>query len=417
MDGRTPDDLRVGFAQRDITPVLGTALAGRPTLLPRLARSIRDSLFARALHIATGPAKLTVLGVDLLLVTQSVHRAVAEAARLREEELFLCATHTHSAPGGYWRGGLIERFMGEFRPATFAWLVRELGAAARQAAEDTAAASLSASAVELTGASSNRRGPDHGAVDPALTLTLFRFDSDRPVCLVAFGAHPVAGMERAPNWVTGDYPGEVCRRLERRGFRPLFLLGAAAGTSPGYPGGSLDEHIERMGDALDAGIERARQRLTPVVRSRLGARAIPLLAAAAPCRILPDGVRGKAVLDLISLPLRAIVEAMAREGFQENAELSLHFVRLGDVALVGVPAEVGPGVSRRLRDLLYFAGIQVPIVVSMCNGYAGYAHLRADYAEARSLRRLMLYENAMSVAGWDLGERILATTREALALA
>jgi hypothetical protein len=70
MDGRTADDLRVGFAQRDITPALGTVLAGRPTLLPRLARSIRDPLFARALHIGTGPAKLyenamSVAGWDL----------------------------------------------------------------------------------------------------------------------------------------------------------------------------------------------------------------------------------------------------------------------------------------------------------------------------------------------------------------
>ncbi len=43
--------LRVGYATRDITPPLGTPLAGRPMIVRRQARAVCGSLSARAVHI------------------------------------------------------------------------------------------------------------------------------------------------------------------------------------------------------------------------------------------------------------------------------------------------------------------------------------------------------------------------------
>ncbi len=340
-----------------------------------------------------------------------MHVAIAKTANIAPESLHVCATHTHSATGCYWRGNLVERFMGPFDPEVYSQLVDQLAQVGLDASFNASAGRLSASSVRLSGASVNRR-EDEGAVDH--TLTLLKFDVDegsQPICVVSFGAHAVGGVELEPFTMTADYPGEVCRRLEACGYRPLFLLGAAAGTSPGWLNVSLDDHINRMGDAIQHGIERAEKQLTAIDGSTLRVRTHRLDASAKPCRILPEGTRHKALLDVLSWPVRALVDSMARQGFQDNQEMSLNFAQLGELALLGVPCEIGPGVSQALRDALVSAGCQFPLIVSMCNGYSGYAHLPCDYQHHLQLPPLKLYENAMSFAGWDFGRRIVSTAR------
>lgn len=406
---------RVGFAKRDITPAAGTPLAGRPTLRARRTQTIRDPLYARALHVESDSGRLTTIAADLCLVTSRMHGAIARAANIAPQSLHVCATHTHSATGCYWRGNLVERFMGPFDPLIYRQLVDQLAQVALSASANASAGRLSASSIQLSGASVNRR-EDCAAVDHTLTLLRFDTDGNQPICVVSFGAHAVAGVELEPLTMTADFPGEVCRRLEARGYRPLFLLGAAAGTSPGWLNVSLSDHVNRMGDAIQNGIERAETHLSAIDGSALRVQTHPFEASAKPCRILPDGTRYKALLDVLSWPLRALVDSMARQGFGENQELALHFAQLGELALLGVPCEIGPGVSQALRDAIVSVGYRFPLVVSMCNGYSGYAHRRRDYQQHLHFPALKIYENAMSFAGWDFGEKIISTVRAALAV-
>jgi neutral ceramidase len=415
MSKQSASGFRVGFAKRDITPAAGTPLAGRPTLRARQTQSIRDPLYARALHVESDLGRLTIIVADLCLITSRMHAAIAKAANIAPESLHVCATHTHSATGCYWRGNLVERFMGPFDQEVFSQLVNQLAQVGLDAFLNTSAGRLSASSVRLSDASVNRREHE-GAVDHALSLLKFDVEGGQPICVVSFGAHAVGGVELEPFTMTADYPGEVCRRLETCGYRPLFLLGAAGGTSPGWLNVSLNDHINRMGDAIQHGIERAEKQLTAIDGSTLRVRTHPLEASANPCRLLPEGTRHKALLDVLSLPLRALVDSMARQGFQDNQGISLNFAQLGELALFGVPCEIGPGVSQALRDAIVSAGYHFPLIVSMCNGYSGYAHLPCDYQHHLQLPPLKLYENAMSFAGWDFGERIVSTARASLSL-
>jgi hypothetical protein len=392
--------MRAGFAKREITPALGTPLAGRLSFGPRRARHVRDPLFVRALHVEAGGGCLTLIAVDLVLVTARLHRAVAAAAGLAPERLLLCATHTHSGPGGYWRGSLIGHFMGAYNERIEAGLVAELGTAARTAAAASGEAILAAVAVELAGAGISRRHRG-GAVDSSLSLLEIEIAGEEPVSVVVFGAHPTAGVDAEPATVTADYPGDLCRRLESRGRRALFLQGAAAGTAPGFPPAPLGEHIARMGDVLEAGVEAARRALAPVAVPTVTIERWPLAVPDGLARMVP----GRA-LDTLVYPLRALGRALARQGRGDNAELALHRCDLGGVTLLGVPAEVGPGVSAAVRGALRAGGAGLPVVVSMCGGYAGYVHRRDDYEVADRLP-LTLYENLMGAGGWDLGEHIV----------
>lgn len=403
--------IKAGYATADLTPVLSTPLSGRPTFRPRLSKSVHDPLYVRALFIRCGERQLAIAAADILLVTKRMHEAVARAAGIPPRDLLLFATHTHSGPGGYWRGPLIEGFMGKYRQETFEGLSSSIAGAVCESAGAVEAARLSAASVEIPEANTSRRKTGD-MTDPLLTLLQFETKKQRPIILLSFGAHPIAGLERKSRMVTADYPGEICRRLEGGGFSPLFLQGAGAGTNPGWMDLPFEQHLARMGEALEKGVRDALAGLSPVKGVGLAVHAIPLQIQQSPSRIFPEGMPIGALLEGLASRLRARIDSMTDEGLADNRRLSLNVARLGRLALFTVPGEIGPRVSTGIRDALADAGFENTLVASMCNGYTGYIHCRSDYRFSRGLRALSFYENAMSGAGRDMGECIIAAARE-----
>lgn len=402
--------LKAGYARADLTPALNTPLSGRPTLRPRLSKSVHDPLYVRALFIRCGERQLAIAAADILLVTKRLHEAVARAAGIPPRDLLLFATHTHSGPGGYWRGPLIEGFMGKYCRETFEGLTSAIAGAVRESAGAVEAARLTTASVEIPEANTSRRTTGD-MTDPVLTLLQFETKKHRPILLLSFGAHPIAGLERKSRMVTADYPGEICRRLERKGYRPVFLQGAGAGTNPGWMDIHFEQHLARMGEALEKGVREALAGLSPVKGVGLAVHAIPLQIQQSPSRIFPEGMPIGALFEGLASRLRARIDSMTDEGLADNRRLSLNVARLGRLALFTVPAEIGPRVSMGIRDALAASGFENTLVASMCNGYMGYVHCRSDYRFSRGLRILSLYENAMSSAGRDMGDAIIAAAR------
>jgi hypothetical protein len=266
----------------------------------------------------------------------------------------------------------------------------------------------------LDAVSVDRRG-GVGKVDPTLALVRFEVRGRPPVYLISFGAHPVTMMQKRPHVVSADFPGEVCRHLERRGCRPLFVQAAVGGTSPAFLRVPADRGIRQMGSALEQGIVTAERHLTSLCAQPLIVRPVPLETFPGPCRIFPNGVVGKPLLDLVERPLATLLNAMARQGFRDNPAVAMHLLQMGSLALLLFPAEIGPSISNASRTMLRFAGLDFPVVVSMCNGYTGYAHLPEAYEGGQGISLLSLYENAMSLAGWEAGARIVDALARALA--
>jgi len=399
--------LEVGYSKREITPPLGSALAGRPMLMGRLAKTARDSLFARAAHIESQCGHVTILVADLLLVTRSLHLQIARASGCPAQNLLVLATHTHSGPGGYWKGKHIEPFMGPYSPDTQNGLAACLVETVREAALSTSPAELSVTSIEVTGMSTNRRQAN-GPIDPVLTLLRFDVEGDRPVCVASFGAHPIVGLERQPFTITADYPGEICGRLERLGLRPIFIQGACGGTSPAHIRLPLETHLARVGDAFESKISAGLTRMESCAAPRIIMDQIPLGIASAEARITPDGLPFLRAVEERIRPLRRYFAHMARQGMADNKDLALTVVDLGCVQIVGVPGEVGPELSLSIRKVFSNKQFKHVIVASLCNGYAGYIHKRSDYRYRRGTHALGLYENAMSLAGRDAGDSILS---------
>jgi hypothetical protein len=94
-------ELRAGFARIDITPTEPVMLAGYASR-KELSRDVHDPLFARAVAFEHDHQRLVLMAVENCgfynSTAEPLRSAVLKASGLKPSELFLCATHTHSAP-------------------------------------------------------------------------------------------------------------------------------------------------------------------------------------------------------------------------------------------------------------------------------------------------------------------------------
>ena len=92
--------LKAGAAQTNITPPLGTYLAG--SLKARYATEVHDELHAKALVLDNGTTQLAFVICDVICIPREVCDAaktlIAERVGISTEGVLVAGTHTHSAP-------------------------------------------------------------------------------------------------------------------------------------------------------------------------------------------------------------------------------------------------------------------------------------------------------------------------------
>ena len=98
--------VNAGFAAVDITPALGTHLAGSGAGVHRPARKVLDPLYAKAAVFTDGTRRLVIVELDVTIITSKyadkIAAGIMEALNIPREWVMVMGTQTHSAPGvGY----------------------------------------------------------------------------------------------------------------------------------------------------------------------------------------------------------------------------------------------------------------------------------------------------------------------------
>lgn len=92
--------LMVGTAENDITPPLGTELAGYFTT--RISDGVISNLMAKAIVTGEGDGRCVLITCDLITmtaaVTAEVRKLVHDATGIPEANVMICSTHTHTGP-------------------------------------------------------------------------------------------------------------------------------------------------------------------------------------------------------------------------------------------------------------------------------------------------------------------------------
>jgi len=365
-------NLRAGAAVADITPPKSTwnvMMAGyfNPQQTPQGAH---DKLHAKALVVDNGQVRLCIVTTDLLSIPINLRNAtlakLSPSAGLAPERVLMCASHTHSGPGGLTEMTFAAQFLGGFRPDLADFVAAKIARAIEAAAARLRPATWGCAAENVAGFTHNRRG--NQTINPRFAVIRVDGTDRKPIALlVNFGTHPVF-LDDDNRLFSADFVGYMLGAIEaRRGGVAMFANGAQGDQNP--------DQDEKLTTAY-ARAEAYGKRMA-LEAMRIAARA-PTRRQAALASILGDLQLPKPTVDI------------------ETRLVPIMAVRISDVLLLGVPgeatAEVGLEIEKRARQF----GFELPIVIGLANDEISYILSREDYLRGE-------YEAKMSFFGADLG--------------
>lgn len=222
--------IQAGFGRLDMTPPLGTPLAGYYSA--RFAKGVLDPLELNALALSDGEKTTVMITADVLGIRRAyadeIRALVAERVQIPAECVMIAALHQHTSmrlADAWERSALTDKTYLDL-------LYRKFGDVAKIAIDDLSDAVVSRAAAETavqiafirryrmkngsvkTNPGAKRRDEVEGPIgEPDNTVRLVRFvrEGKKDIALVNFSTHPdVIGGER----ISADWPGFVRRMTE-----------------------------------------------------------------------------------------------------------------------------------------------------------------------------------------------------------
>jgi len=375
--------LKAGCARVDITPPIGVWLSGYGHR-NKPSDGVCDPLYAKALVLDDGHSKVAIVCTDLLWVpleiTNRVRKTVTKKTGIPEQNILICATHTHfgpklDRPTKSWPDSADSKIDVSYINK----LQRKLAESIVQAVEDLEPSRLGVTKGQAPELVYNRRtrNPD-GVVEmtfrlPASsdTLTFGPTNPEVPILrvddasgetlatFVNFACHPVSGAKEEDAFysISADYPGYVAEVVEKvQGGLCLFSLGTAGNMNP--------VRLNRTNPRLKIG--RA-----------LGAEVLHRIQFAG----MTDAVKLDALKKQVMFPLKkdlAPDRIMDVDKGETSLTTEMHAIRIGDIYLLGLPGEVLLEIGLEIKEK---SGIENLFIISLANDACGYVCHREAYKE------------------------------------
>ena len=425
--------LMAGFARVNITPPLGIPIAGYYQV--RLALQILDELEANVLAVSDGQETALVYSVDILEIKsefcEPILDQIAQETGIPRDSIFIACTHTHTGP----------QLDGEQAPLLrseyAAFLGRRLADAGRLALGDMSPARLSWGTAHAPGIAFIRRfrmkdGTIHtnpgiynpevigpvGETDDAVSAVRLDREGKESILIAHFAVHPdtIGGCV-----ISADWPGWARRFAEKslENVKCMVLNGAIGdvnhvNTQP--VGGDLNDlemdfddclrgygHSRHMGRAVAGALMQIFDKMTYSEDDSVrAAQAVIRCPSNRPDpKDLPQAKRinelhcsgQDALIPFAGMQLTTVVAEAERmvqlENGPDDFALRLSAVRVGPVALCGVPGEP---FSQTGREIKAAAGWALSLPCCCVNGYANYFPLAKDYAEGGYEARSSLFK-------------------------
>jgi len=385
--------LQAGFAERDITPPIGSHKIG--WMKDIVVEAIHDPLHVRAAVFERGDDRIGFVQLDTLSVrwttTQDIRRRIEAECGFPGDHVMVSATHNHGGPAVANCGDVPRD------DAYVEEMTRRCVRAFGQALDARRAAQLGFQHVYEFDVAANRRvvmrdgtvrthakftDPDalymEGPIDPEVAVLAAR-DADGALlgALVNFACHPThlgGGTE-----FTGGYPGVLAGEMKKRGCPvTVFLTGACGNVSCEQPAGRHRMTMEEAGARLAEDAWRAIEAMTFSPDSSLGAVAttVTLPYRAVSEEEVKGTVRGaQRFVDpaLYDKAMPALQERIRARG-EQPAEVQTLF--LGNVAIVGIPAEYFVEHGLRIKTSCH---PRHALVAAQANGMVGYVPTREAF--------------------------------------
>jgi len=381
--------LTAGVAKSDITPPLGTPLAGYGARRAQPSTGVHDPTEARALIIDNGSEKIAFVSVDHLGfdhgMVERIRGIASEATQIRPDHIFVMSSHTHSGGGSFMEmlPLLANALAGKFDPKTRAFYEQRTAEAIIAANKTLKPARIAIGAGEARGISRFRSSwPPEGPVDPEVGL--IRVDSvatGKPMAvLMNFAAHPtVLGADNMT--FSADFVGFARNALERMiggDVMAIFANGAQGTIAPrALQGDDPWQRAENVGTILAA-----------------EAFKISLMIKA------QDSVELKLVrtpLTLKIVPTSVFAAGMTYPPSYESEIGALSFDNR--IAFVAIPGELGSILNFQVKERGKLLGFEKTFLLGLTNDALGYIITEDEY-------RHKTYESTISLFGSAFGSLI-----------
>jgi hypothetical protein len=335
---------------------------------------IHDSLYARALALRQGATTAFIVVSDLIILPDEIYEKVLARLTAKygvpRERILLSVTHVHTVP---WT---IEGSYGELAVEGMLAAVDEAMRRLEpvRVGRGNGQAFINMNRDERLGGGFILGQDPEGPSDKTVRVVgFFRGDSSPVAIFANYAVHAVslyssdtAGEHAA--LVSADIPGVVDRFADAHygaeRTTTFWTSGAAGDQNPIL----MSYHAEPQSDGkvVPSDMKAAGFAVT----ERLG-QALALEVIRVTDRLTPAAV---------TAPLRAgtaTVRCALKTDPSAFRTLTVSYLGIGPVDLIGISGEVGTLIDRRLRTEL---GARDPIVLTLTNGYSGYLPDDASYA-------------------------------------
>ena len=406
--------LKTGFARLDITPPLGTTMAGY--FHTRYADGILDPLMATAVVFDDGEKRAAVLSVDIIGFNQQmmadVRPRIAAAVGTEPEGVYVACTHTHLGPCTADSSGKVEN------EDYIEFLTKKLCDAAVLAAADLAPTEMLYTRGKVEDVAFVRRfrmkdgsvrtnpgwqNPDidHaiGTPDENSSLLILRRENKPEIGIVHFQVHPdvISGTK-----FSADFPKFVRDTYETLipGSRCMYLNGTQGDTnhidvrlSPDQCRGGY-ARSRYMGRRIAMSVLENYELAKPLSGTavRYGQKSVSVRYNKGRPDQIEEAIRihnickdaGESALktDLPGMERTTLVAESARivslMSLPDEKELILTAVAVGDAVFAGLPGEPFTDVGRGIKNGAHFT-LAMPTCCS--GGYEGYYPMQSAYDE------------------------------------
>ncbi len=399
INAQTIQQIKVGAAKVDITPDENT--------LPKGYDSIRDGLFCRAIVIDNGVTEAALIAVDQGMVNNDLYnnitKKIEEETGIPAVNIFISPSHTHSAPWGaeasVEKGVLevVKAAKSKVEPATISY---KTGLSYLNINRDVIDPET-----RLW-----KQGPNHaGPSDKTVAVLTFRDASGTPIA-VYYNYAMHANMMFMSGAISADFPGEASKYIEEylgNDVVALFSSGAAGDQNP-----VTTQPMEQVGHKkVEALLEsgKAKDLAEAIMMAGfLGNGEIKVDKAALDRQSQMISTLGQIlaeeVIRITGLPQQAD-SVFAIQGLEEiitcpgrkrtntgregapgtyvdgdPVQIKLSLLRLGDIAIAGVNAEVYNIIAQRFKEESPLTKV---IFSSITNGSSNSGYIPDDAAFQR----------------------------------
>jgi hypothetical protein len=371
--------LRAGVSRIDITPTIPVTLAGYASRT-NLSRGIHDRISGRAVVFEQDGKHLVLVSTDILGfyngTADALRQAILDACHLEPSELFLAAIHTHSAPTP-----VLDPVKGNSNNVEYTrTLQTQLVQVVREAMERLVPVKLAAGSGASPVGASRRQVTEDSAGNPKVVLgrnpsvlidrevqvlKITRADrAELTGVLFAYNTHSTS-LGPGNYLVSGDVHGVAEQFVEHYLGNGVVVPGFAA------PSGNIDPWY----------------RVLPEFRTANGWIPEPVLLGTLLGEEVVRTMEGMKNADL-SGPIVTAFKTIQLPGKPSGVTrttvdcpptpLNLAVGRVGRVAFVGIGGEVFNEIGKAIKTASPFP---CTIVITHCNGAAGYLPIRPAYLE------------------------------------